>query len=129
MNTIADKPSTSQSFTLPTLAEGEQNAGLIFDENGLPEWLILLPGEGNNLTHKQATAWAKKANGRLPTRQEQSLLFANLKNQFQPTWYWSSEVHESDSDYAYIQFFSYGSQTYGSKGIKHRARAVRRLKI
>jgi hypothetical protein len=48
---------------------------------------------------------------------------------FDPTWYWSSTQHASDSDYAWNQNFSYGYQYNLHKHDELRARAVRRLAI
>ncbi len=115
---------------LPDLRDGEHNAGLILDEHGMPEyWLILLPGEQEKIQWQDAMDWAKSIGGELPNRREQSLLIANLKDLFEPEWYWSSEVHESDSDYAYIQLFYNGNQSYYGKRHKYRARAVRRIPV
>jgi hypothetical protein len=47
----------------------------------------------------------RRQGGELPTRQEQSLLYANLKAEFQPDWYWSSEQTHSDSSFAWLQYF------------------------
>ena len=112
------------------LKPGEQYAGLILGKDGAPDQhVILLPGEAEAATWQQAKEWAEKAGGELPTRREQSLLFANLKEQFQPRWYWSSEQHASGPDYAWVQLFYGGSQYYYGVGGKFRARAVRRLEI
>jgi hypothetical protein len=48
---------------------------------------------------------------------------------FDAAWYWSSTQYASGSDCAWRQGFSYGGQYDGHKGIKLRARAVRRLPI
>ena len=45
---------------------------------------------------------------------------------FSLDWYWSSTQHASDSDCAWCQGFSNGGQGRSPKGIKFRARAVRR---
>jgi hypothetical protein len=87
---------------------------------------VLLPGDGDDMTWADAGAWATQAGGALPTRQEQALLFANCKAQFQPTWYWSGEPHENGS-YAWFQVFNDGGQGFSHKGLTCRARAVRRL--
>jgi hypothetical protein len=63
----------------------------------------------------------------LPTRREQSLLFTNLKGEFQSAWYWSGQKHETDSGWAWCQTFGYGRQTRTRTGGELRARAVRRL--
>ncbi len=48
---------------------------------------------------------------------------------FDDTWYWSSTQHAYYSDYAWLQYFGYGGQSYGYKSASGRARAVRRLPI
>jgi hypothetical protein len=109
------------------LAHGERYAGLVLSEDGTPQHhLVLLPQDGDDMTWADATAWATQAGGALPTRQEQALLFANCKAQFQPTWYWSGEPHENGSS-AWDQYFSFGTQSNGHKDGTCRARAVRRL--
>ena len=120
---------TSVRFTADvTLASGEIYAGLILDAEGQPRHhLILLPGDAEDLEWEEAKAWAIEAGGELPTRQEQALLYANCKAYFQPTWYWSSEAHDSDGSFAWSQYFGYGSQDYSLKDDPLRARAVRRL--
>ena len=110
------------------LQHGERYAGLLFDADGLASHhLILLPGEAEDIKWDAAKEWATKAGGELPTRQEQALLFANLKSEFKPNWYWSGESHETDSSYAWDQDFGVGTQNYFSKGYAGRARAVRRF--
>ena len=109
--------------------DGEQYAGIVLGKNGEPdEHVFLLPGEfaGN---WKDAIAWAKSIGGELPTRQEQPLLFANCKESFKPTYYWSSEQHAYDSDCAWIQDFDNGNQISDHKSYSRSARAVRRLEI
>ena len=112
------------------LKKGETYAGLILGQNGQPDHhLVLIKGEADKLTWKEAIAWAKKAGGALPTRREQRLLWVNAKDQFQPSWYWSSEQHAANSGYAWVQYFTDGSQnSYGTNG-RLRARAVRRVAI
>ena len=105
-------------------------AGIARGDNGAPDYhLILLPDEADEVTWTDAKEWAEKAGGALPSRREQSLLFANLKDLFKPEWYWSCEQHASDPDYAWLQNFSYGYQTCYYVGSKFRARAVRRFPI
>ena len=117
-------------FIKENLKAGELLAGLILGKNGEPDYhLVLLPGQAIDVNHKDATNWAKKAGGELPTRREQSLLFANLKEEFEQRAYWSSELYEPDSGYAWYQYFTYGSQTDTYRINSLRARAVRRLPI
>lgn len=113
--------------TVP-LAAGERIAGQILLEDGsLSHYLILLPGDAEDLDWEAAKAWAAERGGELPTRREQSLLFANLKGEFEPSWYWSSERHESNSGWAWYQDFGYGRQNGSHQGYELRARAVRRF--
>jgi hypothetical protein len=48
---------------------------------------------------------------------------------FAPTWYWTSTQPASASDFAWFQFFDYGTQDCNITSYKLRARAVRRLPI
>jgi hypothetical protein len=132
--TAALRKSTAAAVTaaypLPDLAKGEAYAGVIIGPKNMPtHHLVLLPGEKESVTWKDAGAWAKKQGGELPTRKEQALLFANAGQHFQPRWYWSSEQHAERSEYAWMQTFDNGSQFSNGQGYKYRARAVRRVPI
>lgn len=117
-------------LTLPELPAGQLNAGLVMQDGKPSHWLILLPEvPASCLNFNDATAWAESIGGELPTRQEQSLLFANLKDQFEADWYWSGEEYKSDSGYAWVQRFDYGGQLDFHELNELRARAVRRLVI
>ncbi len=117
-------------IAIPSLANGELWAGVLLNEDGTPgHHVILLPGEAERIGWNKAVEWAKEIGGALPTRREQSLLFANLKSQFQPQWYWSGEQHAATSDTAWVQYFDGGYQSLYYKSFEARARAVRRLSI
>ncbi|RQU16279.1 DUF1566 domain-containing protein [Burkholderia cenocepacia] len=110
------------------LAAGERIAGQILLEDGsLSHHVILLPGDAEDLDWEAAKAWAAERGGELPTRREQSLLFANLKGEFQSAWYWSGERHESNSGWAWYQGFDDGTQGLSPQNDELRARAVRRF--
>ena len=127
---MKETASAKASFLASILKAGEHYAGIILGKDGEPDHhLILLAGEAESVNWAQAKDFAAKAGGELPTRREQSLLFANLKEQFQPRWYWSGEQHVSDSDYAWFQTFLNGNQNYTNITTKLRARAVRRVAI
>jgi hypothetical protein len=111
-----------------TLAPGERYAGLLLTEEGKPSHhLVLLPGESEDVNWEAAKSAAKKAGGELPSRREQSLLFANLKSEFKAAWYWSSE--QSSEGYAFGQDFDYGYQFSSYKKYGGRARFVRRSSV
>ena len=125
---------TTFSYGIPEalieLKPGERYAGIVLAEDGEPaHHLILLPGEAEDLNWEDAKSWATEQGGELPTRQEQALLYANLKAQFKPNWYWSSQAHETESSWAWCLTFSYGYQNGGLKTNELRARAVRRVVI
>jgi hypothetical protein len=112
------------------LQPGEHYAGIILSADGKPSHhLILLPGDVDDVTWVQAKEFAEKAGGELPTRREQALLFANLKDQLEERYYWSGEQHASDDGCAWGQDFYGGSQDFNGKSAELRARAVRRLTI
>ncbi|KVU22284.1 hypothetical protein WK65_18260 [Burkholderia ubonensis] len=116
-----------EAATIP-IAAGERFAGSILNDDGtLSHYLILLPGEAEDLTWERAREWAGQRGGELPTRREQSLLFANLKGEFEETWYWSAEQHEENSGWAWYQYFGDGSQDDARQDDELRARAVRRF--
>ena len=119
-----------QEFLSSILKKGELYAGLILGKNGEPDHhLILLAGEAESVNWEDAKKFAAKAGGELPTRREQSLLFANLKEQFEPRWYWSFEQHASYSGSAWYQYFYDGYQNGFRETNTLRARAVRRVTI
>ena len=121
---------TATKLATPKLNAGEIYAGIILGKNGQPDQhLILLPGQADDVTFQQAQEFATKAGGELPTRREQALLYANLKEQFQENYYWSGEQHAAYSGYAWCQSFDYGDQGLSNKYGELRARAVRRVAI
>jgi hypothetical protein len=116
--------------TTIALSTGERYAGLILGETPADDYhLILLPGDAEKVNWSDAGKWAAEQGGELPTRREQSLLFANLKGEFQSAWYWSCQQHEEESGWAWCQGFTSGFQSYDAKLSHCRARAVRRLSI
>lgn len=124
------KAQAPKRLTIPAidieLKAGERYAGLALKADGTPSHhLILLPGQAEDVTWQAATDWAAKIGGELPTRQEQSLLFANLKSEFLARAYWSREEHSERS--ALCQNFLSGHQNYYSHDNGLCARAVRRL--
>ncbi|MDN7489480.1 DUF1566 domain-containing protein [Burkholderia sp. AU45274] len=119
---------TKQAIELPELNAGEHYAGILIGKNGAPNHhVILLPGDDGERDWEAAKEWAASIGGELPTRREQSLMFANLGEQFKRDWYWSTE--ENGSGWAWSQDFYLGYQTTSVKSAALRARAVRRLII
>jgi hypothetical protein len=119
-------------FTVPEvrieLQPGERYAGLVLNADGsTSHHLVLLAGDAEDVTWQAAKDWAAEVGGELPTRQEQALLYANVKGAFVAAWYWSSEAHESDGACAWTQTFGNGFQYDLRKSYEGRARAVRRF--
>ena len=114
-----------------TLNQGERYAGAIMNDDGtIHHHVILLPGDNYGDTNSNQAEWAKSIGGELPTRREQSLLIANLKNEFKTEWYWSSEILDDKPGYAWCQSFLHGFQHWhDSRSGTLRARAVRRLVV
>lgn len=111
------------------LKEGEIDAGIILGKNGEKDYrLILLPGDVS-MTWAKAKKWAAENGGELPSRREQSLLFANCQEHFEKDWYWSGEQHAAVSYYAWFQDFNRGIQYDTLTSSKLPARAVRRIPI
>ncbi len=122
---------TKALFMQQNLQPGEVYAGLIIGKNGEADYhLFLLAAKpADKLTWDAAKAWATSAGGDLPTRREQSLLFANCAEKFEPYYYWSGEPGANDPDYAWLQDFYDGGQDGNRKSSTYRARAVRRFSI
>ena len=122
---------SKEQFLKENLRDGEIYAGLILGENGAPDHHVFLLSWNPKERMKWSAAMkaAKKTGGSLPTRREQSLLFANAKAHFEATWYWSCEEYAPGSRYAWGQYFVNGSQNANDKDYAGRARAVRRLYI
>ena len=114
---------------MPKLAEGETYVGCIGDALGNLHHVILLPGDNDDATHEAQLEWAKSIGGDLPNRIEQAMLWANHSDQFKKDWYWSNEIHDTESGWAWCQTFGVGSQDGYDRYDELRARAVRRLPI
>jgi hypothetical protein len=112
------------------LNEGELYAGLILGRQGEPDHhLVLLPGRAADVSWSAAQEWAAARDGVLPTRRELALLFANLREEFDRAWYWSSEQHEIRAQLVWGQNFASGIQTVYGRPFRGNARAVRRVPI
>ena len=111
------------------LVEGEVWVGISLE--GEPHHVILLSATPDkDLKWQEALAWAKSVGGELPTRREQSVMFGNRREgQYQNRWYWSCEQSAGNDDYAWVQGFYYGGQSYDRNDTHNRARAVRRVPI
>ena len=97
-------------ITLPDLADGERNAGLILKEDGTPDyWLIKLPDKHVRANKADAVKLAADHGGKLPDKREGRLLMANLKEEFEPAAYWLEE-DDSEPGWAWFQGFGYGTQ-------------------
>ncbi len=128
LKSISSRALVSAILT-PKLANGEHYAGIILKDGRPSHHLVLLPPVGKGLTWDKAVEFAKKQKGELPTRQEQSLLFANCKQHIEGGWYWSCEPSADGSAYAWHQSFRYGTQYDWHKDDKGRVRLVRRVPI
>ena len=117
------------NINLPELSEGETYIGCIGDALGNLHHVNLLPGDSDNAPWNAQMEWAKSIGGDLPNRIEQAMLWANHRDQFKKDWYWSNEIHDTESGWAWCQSFTNGNQTTSYRDTELRARAVRRLPI
>ena len=116
-------------LNIPELADCDIYVGAIGDAAGNLYHVILLPGDNDDATHESQLEWAKSIGGDLPNRIEQAMLWARHRDRFQNDLYWSNEIHDTESGWAWFQTFGHGSQTRGTRLSELRARAVRRLPI
>lgn len=115
------------NITTPELSDGEIYAGAIINPDGSGHHIILLPGDNDDANWQAQINWAMSIGGDLPSRPELAHLYAQLKQEFKPEWYWSNEQHASVSDAAWVQNFDNGNQYGNRKDYDFRARAVRRV--
>ena len=129
--TLAELPRIGQEWP----GSGGIFAGLVRGQDGASDYLLILGPEKEECNWQDAMDWATgldindHADFTMPTRAEQSILFGNLRDQFEPEWYWSREQLAALSDYAWVQTFGYGNQVSYHESVDYRARAVRRLII
>lgn len=116
--------------TLPAIGsalEGGTFAGLTTRKDGTHCAVVLLSDKGTDLTWKKAVNWAEKLDSELPTRPVAALLFANVKDQLEPRWHWTSEP--DGASYAWLCYFLYGFQDTGHKSYGGCAVAVRLIPL
>lgn len=124
------QPTFPITISAPVLKPGEKFVGVILSADGSRRHaVVLLPGEIEDVSWKKAGEWAAAQGGELPDRVEGALLFATLKDEFKPEWYWTREQHADEADYAWCQGFLNGGQINGRKGNRLRALAVRRVPL
>ena len=119
----------------PWPGQGGTYAGVACGRDGQPDHHLIVAAAKppKRLSWKDALAWAKTVTAEdhsdfgLPTRFESPVLFGNVGELFEPTWYWTSTQYSADD--AFIQGFSYGGQLSHGKRYEGRVRAVRRLPI
>jgi hypothetical protein len=128
-NYLNTKVESMPHLAIPPLTEGEIYIGAIGDSSGNLHHVILLPGDNDDATFEDQMSWAESIGGDLPTRIEQAMLYANHKNLFKKTLYWSNETYYSGSGCAWYQSFFNGYQYDTYESYELRARAVRRLVI
>jgi len=114
------------------LHPGEHYAGAVLDADGnhLHDLILLPKRHGKHLTWKAALDWAEEVGGALPTRQEQSLIFANCKMHLEGGCHWSCEEYEEYEDktfYAWGCNFRSGEQDRIHTSYELPAVAVRRV--
>lgn len=110
--------------------------GVITTKDGTHHAVVLLDAKPKGrMTWKKAAAWADSVGGALPSRPVAALLYANAKSLFDPTWYWTSDSLEADTDdeddasCAWYCDFNHGNQYNGLKSAEGAAVAVRLIPL
>lgn len=113
------------------LRPGEHYAGLVLQDDGQPSHhLVLMAARPDErLAWQAATEWAVEVDGTLPTRREQSLIYAHCRAHVDHGWHWSSETYEANASHAWSCSFLYGAKSNDRKSLEARAVAVRRIPI
>ena len=113
------------------LHPGEGYAGLVLHDDGTPSHhLVLMAARPTKrLVWQAAKDWAAEVGGTLPTRREQSLIYAHCRTHVKHGSHWSSEVFETDTCHAWYCCFDKGGQHYCRKSFLECAVAVRRIPI
>ena len=112
-----------------SLRQGERYAGLILGKDGAPDYHLLLQPDEPELGYlpwRTASAWAASLGHSLPDRREQILLYATLKEEFRPNWYWSCEPGDIKSE-AWCKDFDTGVSYQTAREFDGYARCVRRV--
>jgi hypothetical protein len=93
--------------------------------------LVLLDAKTDkDMTWAEAKSWAESVGGRLPTRLESALLYANVRDKLDTSnWHWTGTESQSSSDNAWYQYFYHGVQGTSTKYSTLRARAVIRFPV
>jgi hypothetical protein len=116
--------------SLPPLGaefEGGIFCGITTNKTGAHFAVVLLAVKTDDKAWAAAMAWAKEVGGELPSRSVAALLFANAKQHFEASWHWTSE--EYSASFAWLCYFSNGSQFSGPKSYDGCARAVRLIPL
>jgi len=135
---IYDTIKTISFSTLPTI--GAELAGGKFygvtTKDGTHCAVILLPNRAQErLSWKDAMKWASEVGGALPSRPVSALLYANAKDQFEPTWHWTSDTldadtgNKEDASFAWNCVFHNGYQDLYHESAAGGARAVRMIPL
>jgi len=111
------------------LRPGERYAGAVIDADGnhLHDLILLPQQHGKRMTWDDAKKWAEEVGGALPTRQEQSLIFANCKPHLEGVYHWSCEEYTRNASFAWGCNFNDGYQHGIHKDNGLSAVAVRRV--
>jgi hypothetical protein len=124
------------ALTIGAPLEGGTFVGVITLKDGQHVAVALLADKpAKRLPWAEAKAWAETVDGQLPTRPIAALLYANAKDQFEPTWHWTLDELQADTgdedhdSYAWGCFFSYGYQGDSGKSHAAAARAVRLIHL
>mgnify|MGYP006921387232 CR=1 FL=1 len=119
----------------PWPGQGGIYCGLVRGVDGQPDHhlILALARPPKRLKWQAALDWAATVGAEghadfdLPTPAENAVLFGNVPELFERTWYWSNKAE--GASYAWDCYFGIGTQYYGDRGFEGSAVAVRRLPV
>lgn len=112
---------------LPPLEEGQIYLYGRVNKNGDVEHTILRAVNDEPMPHAQQIEWAESVGGMLYNRIDALVIHSEHRELVKPGWYWTIDVCEWDPEYAWSQYYDYGSQYYDPRSSAFRAVAVSRF--
>lgn len=132
MNTVTEQTTLIPAITIPPINEaaGEIYAGILLGKNGeKSRHIIVVATRAEALDFAENEEWIKTTGGRLATRREGALVYANAAEDFDKSdWYWL-EAHAERSGCAWFQYFYSGIQRWSIQDVTCFGLSVRSVDI
>lgn len=112
---------------LPPLEEGQIYLYGRVNKNGDVEHTVLRAVNDEPMPHAQQIEWAESVGGVLYNRIDALVIHNEHRSIVKPEAYWTADIVEWDSEYAWFQYYYYGSQSSLYRSSALRAVAVSRF--